>query len=229
MQLSELLNTIGEASKGVSEATDADYRRYSLLCMQVKCLLNWTMFRLMANCEGFLIKQNLVKKGEFFSDNPGDHAAHFIAAWIMNACVRHCPSFVHCSTDHSRCDKVSLDGTKKPHTEERASYSHVQKMRASMTYAFGRVLRCGSMNWQWSESKNKMIGNPSISETVSTYMLSLRHRKVGLLLLDMSTNADVYLFQVQAGETPTSSRAITPVSKVIAFAVVLPGDRDPLL
>jgi hypothetical protein len=27
MQLSELLSTIGEASKGVSEATDADYRR----------------------------------------------------------------------------------------------------------------------------------------------------------------------------------------------------------
>ena len=55
-------------------------------------------------------------------------------------------------------------------------------MRASMTYAFGRILRRGSMNWQWSESKNKMIGNPSISETVSTYMLSLRRRKAGLLL-----------------------------------------------
>lgn len=27
MQLDELLTTIGEASKGVSEATDADYRR----------------------------------------------------------------------------------------------------------------------------------------------------------------------------------------------------------
>jgi len=53
-----------------------------------KCLLTPTMFRLMVNCEDFLIKQSLVKKkGEFFSDNPGDHTAHFIAAWIMNACV----------------------------------------------------------------------------------------------------------------------------------------------
>jgi len=32
MQLLELLNTIGEVSKGVSEATDADYRRCVLPC-----------------------------------------------------------------------------------------------------------------------------------------------------------------------------------------------------
>jgi hypothetical protein len=36
MQLLELLNTIGEVSKGVSEATDADYRRCALPHMQLK-------------------------------------------------------------------------------------------------------------------------------------------------------------------------------------------------
>jgi hypothetical protein len=77
---------------------------------------------------------------------------------------------------------VSLDGSRRPHTEEHASYSHAQKMCALMTYVFGHILWCGSMNWQWSELKNKMISNPSISETVSTYMLSLHCWKAGLLL-----------------------------------------------
>ena len=34
------------------------------------------------------------------------------------------------------------------------------------------------MSWQWSEHAQRMIGNPSVSQTVSTYMVSLRQRKV---------------------------------------------------
>lgn len=66
-------------------------------------------------------------------------------------------------------------------------------MRAAVSYGFGRVHGCGNIPWRKSELTNNWIGNPSVSELVSTYMLSLRRRKV------------------RAGETPTSARAITVV------------------
>lgn len=65
-------------------------------------------------------------------------------------------------------------------------------MRASMTYAFGRLHGLGSLPWNKTDA-GKMRGNPSVSEAVSSYMVSLRRRKV------------------HAGETQTSARAITPV------------------
>ena len=51
-------------------------------------------------------------------------------------------------------------------------------MRASMTYAFGRIHGLGSLPWHKNETTGKMVGNPSVSQTVSSYMLSLRRRKV---------------------------------------------------
>ncbi|KXN82459.1 hypothetical protein AN958_02535, partial [Leucoagaricus sp. SymC.cos] len=72
-----------------------------------------------------------------------------------------------------------------------ATHSHGQKMRAAMTYAFGRLGGPnGSMHW-YKNAFGEWEGNPSMSTIVSTYMLSLKRRKV------------------QAGEAPTSARAIT--------------------
>jgi len=54
-------------------------------------------------------------------------------------------------------------------------------MRASMTHVFGRVLGIGSLPWKQATSSDGKVhfeGNPSISEKVSTYMVSLRRRKV---------------------------------------------------
>ena len=51
-------------------------------------------------------------------------------------------------------------------------------MRASMTYVFGRLLKLGSLAFHYNEASASWIGNPSVSEAVSTYMLSLRRRKV---------------------------------------------------
>jgi hypothetical protein len=48
-----------------------------------------------------------------------------------------------------------------------------------MTYAFGRIHGLGSLPWHESESTGRMVGNPSVSNTVSSYMISLRRRKVG--------------------------------------------------
>ncbi|KAF8814125.1 hypothetical protein BYT27DRAFT_7250346 [Phlegmacium glaucopus] len=64
-----------------------------------------------------------------------------------------------------------------------------------MTHVFGHVLGIGSQPWKQTTSSDgevRVEGNPSISEKVSTYMVSLRRRKV------------------QAGETTTSTRAVNP-------------------
>ncbi|KAF8239774.1 hypothetical protein L208DRAFT_1236674, partial [Tricholoma matsutake] len=65
---------------------------------------------------------------------------------------------------------------------------------AAMTYMFGHIYGLGSLPWHKNEITGKMVGNPSVSQTVSSYMLSLRRQKV------------------RAGETTTSAHAITPVS-----------------
>ncbi|KAJ7796116.1 hypothetical protein B0H14DRAFT_2916389 [Mycena olivaceomarginata] len=88
------------------------------------------------------------------------------------------------------CDERNFDSTMKPPNQVRDSYNHAQKMRAAMTYAFGRLCGLGSLPWHQNSAGN-MVGNPSVSETVATYMTSLRRRKV------------------RAGETDTSARAIT--------------------
>ena len=62
-----------------------------------------------------------------------------------------------------------------------------------MTYAFRCLHGLGTLPWHQSEVTGAMVGNPSVSDTVSSYMVSLRWRKV------------------QAGETQTSARAITLV------------------
>jgi len=51
-------------------------------------------------------------------------------------------------------------------------------MRASMTYIFGRTLKIGSLAFHYNKASECWVGNPSVSEAVSTYMLSLRRRKV---------------------------------------------------
>lgn len=81
------------------------------------------------------------------------------------------------------CDEINLDGSKKPSTQERSTFGHAQKMRAAMTYAFGRVHGLGNMQWHEDAITRRMVGNPSVSDTVSLYMLSLRRRKVSSIYI----------------------------------------------
>lgn len=66
-----------------------------------------------------------------------------------------------------------------------------------MTYAFGHLHGLGTMHWQENLLDGSMVGNPSVSELVSRYMLSLCRRKV------------------KAGETTTSARAISAVRHLL--------------
>jgi hypothetical protein len=75
-----------------------------------------------------------------------------------------------------------LDGTVKPRLNEQGTYNHAQKMRAAMTYAFGCLHGLGDMPWHRSEVTNRVLGNPSVSTQVSSYMRALRRRKVCSLL-----------------------------------------------
>lgn len=95
-----------------------------------------------------------------------------------------------------RCDEITLDGKPKSPGVVRDTYSHAQKMRASMTYAFGRLCGIGPIPWHKSEITGEMVGNPSVSNIVSSFMVSLRRRKV------------------RAGEVQTSACAITSVSTI---------------
>ncbi|KAJ3850949.1 DNA breaking-rejoining enzyme [Lentinula lateritia] len=74
-------------------------------------------------------------------------------------------------------------------------------MQAAATFGFGRVHGLGMQAWHRSETTGKMLGNPSVSETLTSYMLSLRCRKT------------------QIGETVTSARAATSdlLSKLFHF------------
>ncbi|KAI9068796.1 hypothetical protein FKP32DRAFT_1536223, partial [Trametes sanguinea] len=89
------------------------------------------------------------------------------------------------------CDEINLDGSPRMPHERRSTYSHAMKMRAAATYGFGRLQARGTLPWHRSES-GTWRGNPSVSDRVSRYMLSLRRRKA------------------RNGEAPQSARSITP-------------------
>ncbi|KAK7049966.1 hypothetical protein VNI00_005397 [Paramarasmius palmivorus] len=125
---------------------------------------------LMNQLEQWVHKHNLISEDEkFFRAEPHEDSPDMISAWIMDA-----------------CDLIKLDGT-----ESRKSWSHAQKMRAAATFGFGRLHGLGSLTWHRSEVSGKMVGNPSVSQQVSMYMVSLHRRKI------------------DAGEEATSARAIT--------------------
>lgn len=81
--------------------------------------------------------------------------------------------------DIDRCDKTDFKtGSVRP-LQARPSYSTARKMRAAMSHKFGRDFERG----QLARQENLMLpghfsGNPSVSTTVSQYMVSLRRTKV---------------------------------------------------
>ncbi|KAJ4497345.1 hypothetical protein C8R41DRAFT_894699 [Lentinula lateritia] len=95
------------------------------------------------------------------------------------------------SQEYLRCDEINLNGSPIATNVECSTYAHAQKMRAAATFGFGQIHGLGMQAWHQSEISGKMLGNASVSETVSSYMLSLRCRKT------------------RAGETATSARAVT--------------------
>ncbi|EEB88994.1 hypothetical protein MPER_12963 [Moniliophthora perniciosa FA553] len=115
--------------------------------------------------------------------------------------VKHGNKFI-CKTPHpdsaeiinawimDACDAQNPDGTMKPDDQLRSSYSHAEKKRAGALWGYQQVGLTD--RWHANETTGQMTGNPVASFNVSKYMNNLKRQKV------------------REGETPTSSRAITP-------------------
>jgi hypothetical protein len=161
-------------------------------------------------CEKFAHSRRFIKEDEdFFTDTPHPDAAVFIFVWIMDRYGVNIEITAFTNVKIS-CDNVGLDGKPKDPSIPRGSYSHAQKLHAAAMYGFGRLHGFGSLAWQKSEVSGKMIGNPSVSETVSRYMITLRKKKVSSLFSFYFTLL-LNTIKVHAGEVATSARAITPV------------------
>lgn len=82
-------------------------------------------------------------------------------------------------------------------------------MRASVSHYFGRNFDAGMSPWTESvQSPGLYTGNPSISNTVSKYMCSLRRRKVRRLADNLTILIFILLSKARGGETVVSAKAI---------------------
>lgn len=89
-----------------------------------------------------------------------------------------------------RCDENDIcTGRAKAPSVPRATYGTAQKMRAAISHKYGRDHKLGTQPWSEHPTvAGKYIGNPSLSVTVSQYMVSLRRRKVSALALALPTS-----------------------------------------
>lgn len=83
----------------------------------------------------------------------------------------------------SRCDEEDIQtGKAKDPSIARVNYSTAQKMCAAVSHKFGRDFGLGTQPWVESPvNPGHFTGNPSLSVTVSQYMISLRRRKVHII------------------------------------------------
>ena len=72
-----------------------------------------------------------------------------------------------------RCDEVTLDNKAQPSNEIHDSYAQAQKIHAAMTKSFSHEYSLGLL--EWHQTKDGMVGNPSISPEVANYMSGLHH------------------------------------------------------
>jgi hypothetical protein len=83
---SGLKDVVKNASKGITEGTDAEYKRSEHNCLSflLVCLLLLRTSQ-MAKCFQFLVAKKLIDGSEpFFSATPSDNAPLLITAWIMD-------------------------------------------------------------------------------------------------------------------------------------------------
>ena len=139
----------------------------------------------------------------------------YIIAWIMDRWAAYSPSAFNLlliALILPSCDELQLDGKPKPSNVSRSGYQHAQKMRASMTHIFGRDFELGSASWVKDSRTGQTYGNPSVSQKVATYMVSLRNRKASVhccvVFTFLTTSIDT---SWGPGEVATSARAITSV------------------
>lgn len=129
----------------------------------------------------------------------------------MDKCVqqqkRHTP--VSPSFYGFRCDENDIStGKAKDPSVPRARYATAQKMRAAISHVCGRQFGLGTAEWRENPLEpGQYLGNPSLSSTVSQYMISLRRRKVSIILTSLIP-INLTMPKNRAGEVTTSARAM---------------------
>ena len=95
-----------------------------------------------------------------------------IVVWIMTQCVP-CLMSLNFSSTGLRCDTINPDGSQKDSKDIPQTYSHVTKLRSSLTYGFGRKYNRGTCDWDFNKETAEWEGNPSMSLQVARYMVAL--------------------------------------------------------
>ncbi len=93
------------------------------------------------------------------------------------------PFFVLSMLGYIRADTIDFDtGRQRDLSFTPVTYARAQKMRAAISHKFGRGFKIGTQVWCENPiTPGSFYGNPSLSVTVSEYMISLRRRKVSTL------------------------------------------------
>jgi hypothetical protein len=100
-------------------------------------------------------------------------APQYIAAWIYNSCEK--------EPDSTLSPKKGESPSKGKKREKPATWSHALKMRAAASFGFVTEFDCDPTSWM-QLADGTFYGNPSLSKTMTTYMKSLRKKKVSLSL-----------------------------------------------
>ena len=79
-----------------------------------------------------------------------------------------------------RADDIDIHtGKLRSLNEKRVTYSHAEKMRASLTHQYGRNLGLATTPWTPDpDNHGSFTGNPALAPILATYMVSLQRRKV---------------------------------------------------
>ncbi|SJL16477.1 uncharacterized protein ARMOST_20003 [Armillaria ostoyae] len=144
---------------GSSEETDKVLQRIKEASKGVKDSTHDEYLRLMKKFNHFLVKERYMQAGtDIFTQKEHKPVIdYYIVGFIM-----------------SHCDAVDMHGVSKPLDDPQQTYSHAQKLRASLMYGFWKKGGRGIQPWD----RDTLSGNPSVSETMSSYMLGLHKRKI---------------------------------------------------
>ncbi|KAF7374672.1 hypothetical protein MSAN_00352200 [Mycena sanguinolenta] len=194
-EVSQYQSRLLEVSKAVTEGTANEYQ------IQMKKFLK------------FLKDQRLIKSDkEVFKANPHKDTPWWIALWIFSTQVH--PLWQSFPLLMSiRCDVVDLNGNPVAKTKVIPTYAHAQKMRAAMTYAFGRLHGLGSIPWQegpgGTVGESVQAGETVISSRAITPEIFLK----------------IYDFNNSDGRSVVKRRVMTHAATTASYACLLRSDE----
>ena len=98
---------------------------------------------------------------------------HYIASWIHDVCEKEHEIMVSPNKGETP--------SKRKRREKPATWSHALKMRAAASFGFVTEFDCDPSSWMQMPD-GTFYGNPSLSKVMTTYMKSLRKKKVSSTL-----------------------------------------------